>query len=128
MKLNGNILLGNTGIKLKEILEEGSNDNGNYIRCGNGILICYIKRKINLSVTTKWNNFYIADLSAINYPYVFINIPVEMITINRAGGRNGWIMCASANTNKKTSTAYVVSPENWTQECEISYVAFGRWK
>ena len=60
-----------------EIIESGSNSNGEYIKFSDGTMIC--RKYINFgqkAISNKWGSFYESEKITIgNYPEPFIEIP-----------------------------------------------------
>lgn len=122
-----------TAIKeyVDDIIEEGSNDKGNYIKYRNGTMICTSRTTYtNLVVGTASGSCYSNDANIfIDFPEAFISRPV--VSLQVTGTTTGWLMTFTATgtpeirtdgfrifrTTSRTSSTYYVD-----------MIAIGRWR
>ena len=111
------------------IVESGSNANGDYVRFGDGTMICMGKTSVDgkFDGNLKWGSLYYLDAPVMDYPKPFISqpytIPVSFTTLG--------IMFSTYNpvTTTHTPTIELVRPvTNPKVPITIGYVAIGRWK
>jgi hypothetical protein len=115
--------------KLQEILsaeiEYGVNSNGEYIKFGNGVLICWrsgttgsLGSTGNYGIGTYgWSIYYGA--TAVTFPHAFASAPGVV------GSCDGGIM----NPQSVTATGFNVTPYGITTSGKpYYYTAIGRWK
>lgn len=119
---------------LSNIIETGSNENGNYIKYDNGIMICYNAESFtNVQCTYLWGNIYGNSndrRNLKNFPQTFISKPICMLRIDDTSG-DCWLI-----TNNNIGGASATNPGGWqigrgsssTLDVSISYLAIGRWK
>ncbi len=115
--------------KLGNIIESGSNENGNYIKYTDGTMICTKKVSfVGLQFTTAWGNAY--ETSPVNlgdYAQEFVDIPLMFIS------------CAYSTAspeglaNTKTSYGSVVfyrpiRTDATTYSYTFYLMAIGKWK
>lgn len=121
--------------EIKEPFETGSNENGNYIKFNNGLLICYGEKVYsNMSFSDDYWSYYQRSHDQnlfISFPISFIEKPYCLVTTN---GNQYWL---SANTlmGDKLSTSrshdYVaIGPKGYTtnRDVVLVYYAIGKWK
>lgn len=116
---------------ISDIIEYGSNSNGGYIKCSNGVLICFKNYDTgNLTGWSTWGSLYAKTISSLGaMPYDFIDYPSVFKTIR--DGYGGWINNASSYPPTKTSWGGVEILRPTTGEdivYTISLLAIGRWK
>lgn len=116
---------------LSDIIEYGSNNNGNYIKYSNGVLICYKDYETGyLTGWNTWGSLYDKTISSLGaMPYDFINYPSVFKTIR--DGYGGWVSNASSYPPTKTSWGGVeiLRPTSGEDTVfTISLLAIGRWK
>lgn len=108
------------------IIESGSNANGNWIKFVDGTMICNCSVTRNIANTNAWNNLFIGDIENIPFPQTFI----ELYTCNTDlyCTRNVWKMSNNIPTVSGTGTMFSVSPESFTGDIQICVIAIGKWK
>ena len=108
-----------------QIIQSGSNDNGNYIKYSDGTMIC--RGTVTIPVTTSvWGSLYVCDWTgSISLPSTFINKP----TINATSSTNsGAISKVIVTTNAITAISVFRGSEATGVNYPIDYIAIGRWK
>ena len=112
---------------INEIVESGSNANGNYIKYNDGTMICYKEVSSSVAFDTTWGSLKEGSLELGNYAQEFITKPNVQIT-NISGV--GAIIESFSPEPTKTSIGklYVVRPTTYTGTVKIAVLATGRWK
>ena len=115
-------------LKLQEVPELGSNENGYYRKWPDGTLECWGISTVPLKSTTAWKNglYYDYNDVAIRYPIEFLDSPVINISV-----RNNVFLTVSLYTPYKTgiNSVIVYSGDSYsTHNCECYWYAIGRWK
>lgn len=119
-------------IRDRIIVDSGSNANGDYVKYGNGDMICHKIVTGTVNITTAWGNGYTTGanntISLGNFPAYFISRPTVNVTLER-GSSNCWLI---SNINVGTQTAGIVSLARFTSATNVAYtlnvIAIGRWK
>ena len=117
--------------EVSDIYEEGSNENGDYIKYKNGLMICTARKTYtNMVVNTAAGSCYSNDANIfIDFPEAFISRPV--VSLQVTGTTTGWVQTFTATgtpeirtdgfrifrTTSRTSSTYY-----------IDMIAIGRWK
>lgn len=110
-----------------EIIESGSNSNGEYIKFSDGTMIC--RKYINFgkkAITTTWGSFYESEKMTIgNYPEPFIEIPQIFIM-----PLNTFFIEKESSSISKTSWGdfYATRPASATMYIPVDCFAIGKWK
>lgn len=103
------------------IVESGSNNNGHYIKFGNGLLICYGTVKIS---STSGEGEY--KYGTAVFPMAFINNNyAATITPNAEGVAN---FEAYTYSDTKANQMGIWCTRRSTANTEMSYQVFGNWK
>ena len=110
------------------IVDSGYNANGDYIKYGNGIMICFKTVESTVAITNAWGSYMYEGTQNLGYfPETFISVPKVFLT-NASG--NGAIL-ESFNASPTTSTAGVIfycRPDATTRTIKTDVMAIGRWK
>ena len=109
-----------------EIIENGSNDNGNWIKFANGQMICYGNRNTTISNNTQVGNLWYTDAFELGqYPINFIEEPKTYLQIEGVFS----IAEYTGNTTENIGSIYMfnaVSRSN--QYTKVNFYAIGKWK
>jgi hypothetical protein len=107
------------------IVESGSNTNGNYIKYGDGTLIC--TKRINTTITalSQWGSLYDANVDGGYFPYAFQNSPTITAVLSQGSGFIEKVSC----DYEKIPTITVARPNSSTTwGITIDIIAIGKWK
>ena len=110
-----------------EIIESGSNSNGQYIKFSDGTMIC--RKYINFgqkAISNTWGSFYESEKFTIgNYPKPFIEIPQIFIM-----PLNTFFIEKDSTSISKTSWGdfYATRPASATMYIPVDCFAIGKWK
>ena len=108
------------------IIESGSNANGNWIKFVGGTMICNCSVTRNIANTSPWNNMYIGDIQNIPFPQQFIELYSCNVDLHCT--RNAWKMSNNIPTISGTGSMFSISPESFTEDMRICVIAIGKWK
>lgn len=109
------------------IIESGSNSNGNYIKYGDGTMICTKKVSFNNTFTTAWGSMYTTDqISLGNWPVGFTEVPTVNASI--MSNYSAFIQGIDGCTITAVGSTYLARPVNTNAQGYISIMAIGRWK
>lgn len=121
---------------INSIVESGSNNNGSWIKFGDGTMICRFTQTIITTVNTAWGSLYGAKCSVHDYPQEFINIPENSINLvaNDGGNYAGWIGNNGGTddirpTNKNIGEFTILRPTTVNDAYyKVQVIAIGKWK
>lgn len=114
-----------------EIFEMGSNDNGNYIKFDNGLLICYGRKTYkNMSFSNDfWTNYKRSENGLyVDFPVQFIEKPYCLLT---GAGNTLWIIQNEDNlSTSRSQGCTAISPNGYSASRDVIlvYYAIGKWK
>lgn len=113
-----------------QIVESGSNKNGDWIKYANGNLICYGKADITAPVTySDWYGFCrIADERTTTLPYTFINTDYNIISTSYSFGYFGMILRSKATTSFNFRACTHKNSSYNPGVGSFDYIAIGKWK
>lgn len=116
--LNGNI-----------IIESSSNENGNYIKYGDGTLLMWGSNKINFTFASgdpKFGEFYVSRSYTRNFPAESLTpCSVQAIPYNNS---YSLLLLTTSSLNKKDFTVRLIRSGGSDFESIICWQAIGRWK
>lgn len=119
------------------IIELGSNSNGTWIKYGDGTMMAFIHRALDLAGATFTSNgaFSYLALGAIPLPAAFISNPLVVasnFSDNDIGSRSAYLSnTPGANTTQILAGGYLTSPNpspGTASAGTIRYTLLGRWK
>lgn len=121
---------------INSVVENGSNNNGSWIKFADGTMICRFTQIINLAVTNAWGSLYGGKFSLHDYPQEFIDIPEASITLvaNNDGNYGGWIGNNGGTddirpTKKNIGEFVILRPTtNNNGYYKVQVIAIGKWK
>ena len=124
---------------INSVVENGTNNNGSWIKFADGTMICRFTQIINVAVTNAWGSLYGGKCSVHDYPQEFIDIPEASITLvanNTAEGGNytGWIGNNGGTddikpTKKNIGEFAILSAKTTSNgSYKVQVIAIGKWK
>ena len=128
IQLNENVEIGSSGFSLNDvIIDSGTNNNGTYIKYGNGIMICY--KSISASITnwTSWSGLYEGTISGGSFAQTFISQPTVIVSNVGAGGALYESMDPEPTTTGYGTLYFARPNQPASTTVNISVVAIGRW-
>lgn len=116
------------------IVEQGKSGIWTYRKWNSGIAECWGSTYGSRTFDTTWGSLYVcSSTSAINYPFTFIERPIENATV-RTTAPACWLYSESGNNGMNTTTTTgrycAARPTQVTTSCTL-YIDFrvvGRWK
>ena len=115
-----------------DIVESGSNNNGEYIKFANGKMICSAVFTTPILTWTEDNILYMSqNVSLPDFPQTFVKKPIVMRTLQNLNisGRNIWIVDGGVPTI--TNPGYIRFSTYWAATDTyptVTYIAYGDWK
>ena len=111
------------------IVKHGTDGIWTYRKRASGIAECWGKQTITNSTWSAWGNAYVSSVIAkVSYPFTFIEIPDEIITIATPAG-SSYPLIYSDNTTTSSGRAQTVRPGTGsTITIEYHYRVCGKWK
>lgn len=121
------MLVRSTGQALN-IIESGSNDNGNWIKYPNGIMICYGSIALgNVELTNAYGSVFInSGTFQINFSKTFTSIDSCVLTPIHFGGGVGGL--SGGGYTMSGVKFYLWHSMAYTLPVTISYFVVGKWK
>ena len=121
---------------INSVVENGTNDNGSWIKFADGTMICRFTQIINVAVTNAWGSLYGGKFSVHDYPQEFIDIPEASITLvaNNDGNYGGWIGNNGGTddirpTKKNIGEFVILRPTTSSNGVyKVQVIAIGKWK
>jgi len=115
------------GIPTGAILEEGTNNNGSYVKLASGMMICRGVSATALAVNTPGGAlFHSSNNVTFTFPFSFVgDFPSVEVGVVTAGSYYCWA-ATEGQTTVNSITARVVSPVSGTSGY-VCYTAIGRW-
>lgn len=123
-------LLTKSSIDKKNVLEIGSNENGEYIKFKDGLLICTKTKVFTTTINTAWGSMYeSASLSIGDYAYEFKEKPFY-INGHCVGTRACLLENITGSSKSSFGNTYLYRPTNYTTEYAftVNFIAIGTWK
>lgn len=119
-------------LKNKTICDNGSNNNGDYIKFSNGVMICCGKTATDILTWTKDSTIYYSRNHKLpDFLEPFKEPPRVLKTIEHMNtpSRHIWITGNSAPTTTNPGTFNLATYWSATDtKCTITYFAIGKWK
>lgn len=134
-KINSNLYIGNTGYTLGEIISSGSNSNGNWIKYGNGIMICWHQitgSQFSSRTSAGTGAYYYEDDNSATenlkewiYPVEFVSTPVCSCTVRS----RAYTMPSMGNITGSKAIGFCVTPYPVSSVTFYwEFIAIGKWK
>ena len=112
---------------INDLMEFGSNDNGNYIKFYDGTMICYGDKYGTTALADYWSQFKRGQVS-ITFPQTFISTPSVNVSVKNAETFAQLSMAADDITTSGF-TAKVFKPNSASSTgVNFSYISIGKWK
>lgn len=113
----------------KSIIEFGENDNGSYIKFGDGTLFMWGNAKIKFTFASgdpKFGEFYVSRSYTRNFPMESLTpCSVQAIPYNNS---YSLLLLTTSSLNKKDFTVRLIRSGGSDFESIICWQAIGRWK
>lgn len=112
---------------LNGVIERGSNANGEYVKFGDGTMICtYVTRVTNFAINRQYVSIYQGTYDW-TFPVQFIGVPIVDCNIKYSSSAS-WSTVVDANATLATLRAYDVVSRPAGENTTIRAKAIGRWK
>ena len=121
---------------INSVVENGSNNNGSWVKFADGTMICRFTQIINVSVNNAWGSLYGTKCSVHDYPQEFIDVPETSLNLvaNDGGNYPGWIGNNGGTddikpTNKNIGEFSILSARIYNDGYyKVQVIAIGKWK
>ena len=111
---------------INSIVENGTNDNGSWIKFADGTMICYGSFELVLNNFVAWGSLYSQDYeNPHNFPQTFTSI--NTCLLENSGNAAAFISRVAYDTNGITKLS-PTRPTTSTATYTFSYIAIGKWK
>ena len=127
--------LNNNFTECNNIIESGSNANGNYVKYSDGTVVCYNTIQGNIFNCTQQagsGRYYYIDTNNSEenhknwvYPVTFLNVPAVSVAVSSSA----YTMPSTGGVNRTQAVGYCVTPyavDNITFVWH--FIAIGKWK
>lgn len=123
--INSNSLIGSGNLLVSNIVETGSNANGEYIKFDNDYMICFNTVTFNsISITGSFESIYYANTGNITFPAQYSVAPNVMVSsLNIAGG--GFSFYGTTTTE---FSGFIWKIASATTNVNLQYLSIGKWR
>lgn len=109
------------------IVESGSNANGNYVKFGNGTMICWHRKSTINTITIPDGPLFATGSNPWIFPSVFSEPPVVNV-MESAGVGGSWGSLGGGATTSYDTTFQIVRTTSYGAIPAAGLMAIGRWK
>lgn len=109
------------------IIETGSNSNGDYIKLGNGMMICRGETTVTAQINIAWGSVYYYTIGRLTFPHAFAEIP-HVIPLSLSDRSMIPDTYGVRQTNTGVISIYRPVADNQEYVYRVGYIAIGRWK
>ena len=125
---NLNQLQTNIETAINEVVESGSNSNGNYIKFSDGTMICWMQETVtNQAINNAYGSLF-QGARQYTFPVPFIGNVTAKCTIFQYGTSASWGTASSFTNSVVTLRGFDVFSREAGENCKIGYMAIGKWK
>ena len=114
------------------VYETGSNENGSYIKYGNGDMIISQHYEVSLSSTGAWGSLYGYSITNLkDYPVPFVGDLPSFVATFDAITANAWVCSkqeSGVSSLTKPCALQLIRPTQNTPTGYLNIIAKGRWK
>lgn len=126
----------NKGITLKGnalnnvVIEEGSSGIWTYRKWSNGTYECWGRNRSSVNISTAWNSIYYGEISAIEFPITFTEVPICLVSVWLGGASQpAWMTCAGNTSTTHAPTIWMCRPNtSESASFDANYYVKGKWK
>ena len=116
----------------KGIVESGSNANGNYIKYGDGTMLCWKRKEVTVAINHAWGSLYENQTPEAlgNYAQEFISKPMIQASIAPDVGYPGALIArVEQGTESSFGNVVLLRPVSTSsQTYQVDLLAIGQWK
>lgn len=109
------------------IVESGSNENGEYVKFGDGTMVQWGYISKNLPFSSSWGTLYYSDMGYVEYPIEFKNTPYIYFSDDGASS-TCFIGSTSGGSKSRSPELDVYRPVTGSATVAVSWLAIGMWK
>lgn len=110
-----------------DVIEKGSNANGNYIKYANGLMICYNNVNLTVDITNSYEGEYYANTGDITFPVSFVTV-VPSLTVTLIQNTSLLKYNNTALFTNKFSGYISKLQSKSNVSVTLQYIAIGNWK
>lgn len=110
------------------VVEYGDNPNGNWIKFGDGSMICTIQKEMGTPPSTAFGQLFRNTPERYRFPQVFIATPAISSEVISGIGMSWTILGGGASTNIEASIGVAAAIRETVLKPTIAITAVGRWK
>lgn len=113
---------------INNIIESGSNANGNYVKYADGTMVCYGTKSGTGTLADYWTTFKKIEGITTTFPVAFVSTP--SITISSISAQSNNIFSVGIDASSSSSfNALILKPSGSSnQNYAFGWIAVGRWK
>lgn len=110
------------------IIESGSNSNGSWIKYSDGTMICWKHfTTTDQAIDNQYGSLY-QKTRNVSFPQTFVSAPVGICSQFQWGTGATWGSVMSTNVSSMVLRAFDAFSRAAGTNCEIGWMAIGRWK
>ena len=110
------------------IVESGNNENGSYIKFGDGTMICWVDMTVtDQAIDNPYGSFFQGTRSW-TFPQAFVDMPSVTCSKFKWGSSASWGFSTGATLTTATLRGMDIGSRPTGTNCYISAMAIGRWK
>lgn len=114
----------------EEVVDSGSNENGNWIKYDNGVMICWNYMNVtDQAINTQYGDTILYNgQRTVIFPQEFIESPAATCSQFKYSSGASWGAVRATSRTQVALIGYDLYPRPTGGNCEISWQAIGRWK
>lgn len=115
------------GIQGVDIVESGSNENGNWIKYADGTMICWATPVVTVAISNAWGAWFESPAFTWAFPQEFVVAPCFFAT--RLTGYGAVLEFSGGVTTTVSPTVSLVRPTAIGENnYRMAYMAIGKWR
>ena len=113
----------------EDLIEKGSNTNGNYLKFSDGTMICYNTTTVeNFAISSSYGSLYQGSLY-LNFPISFVgNNPSGFCGKLQYGTSASWGIVRETSLTQIRIRGFDAYSRDGSEDTQISWLAIGTWK
>ena len=111
------------------IIESGSNANGNYVKFADGTQVCWASITDIIDIIYSGEALFRSETIWRTYPATFIAVPTVAVNLSLIEeGASAVVLCALGTVNTNSASCRAYAETSSTRNLAMHYLAIGRWK
>lgn len=120
--------LNNNFTECNNIVESGSNTNGNWIKYSDGTMICWNRVVVtDQTISNAYGSLY-QGVRAFTFPQTFISAPTGLCNEFKYGNGASWGTINGTTTTDIACRGFDIVSRATGTNCYIGWMAIGKWK